>query len=230
VLSRKQKTDPPHEARMQELVTGQMRLVIRTLRKAGVPPSEIDDEAQRTFIAVARRLHDVRQDSERSFVYTVARNTASHARRSRARCREFPSDKLPEQTAGHATPEDLIARKQARELLDELMACLDQPLREVFVLYELEGVDTIEIGHLLGIPRGTVASRLRRARGQLRKQVAAVEYAWDVGVAGVNAIEEPTVLRRESISALGRALLKAGVHVSASEKTHATTIACLALR
>jgi RNA polymerase sigma-70 factor (ECF subfamily) len=215
---------------MHDVVTGQMRLVIRTLSRAGVPQSEIDDEVQRTFIAVSRRLEDVRQDAERSFVYTVACNTASHARRARARRREFPSDKLPEQVAGHATPEDLIERKRARELLDELMTSLDQPLREVFVLYELEGVDTIEIGHLLGIPRGTVASRLRRARGVLRRQVAAVEYAWDVGVEGVNGIKEPTVLRRESMSALGRALLKAGVHVPASKRTHATTLACLALR
>jgi RNA polymerase sigma-70 factor (ECF subfamily) len=225
----KQKISPCNQARLHEVVTGQMRFVIRTLSKAGVPQSEIDDEAQRTFIAVAGRLDDVRQDAERSFIYTVARNTAAHARRSRMRRREDPSDKLPERIEAHATPEDLIERKEVRQLLDQLMACLAKPLREVFVLYELEGVDTLEIGHQLGIPRGTVASRLRRARGQMRKQVAAVEYAWDAGVEGVSG-KEPTLLSRAPMSALGQALLKAGVRMDAWEGTRATTLACLALR
>jgi RNA polymerase sigma-70 factor (ECF subfamily) len=230
VLSRKQKIDPRNQARMRDLVAEHMRFVIRTLSKAGVPQSEIDDEAQRTFIAVAGRLDDIRRDSERSFLFRVAHNTASHARRSLARRREYPSADVPEWIEAHSTPEDMVARKQARELLDDLLGCLDEPLREVFVLYELQGVDTIQIGHVLGIPRGTVASRLRRARGQLRKQAAAVEYAWDVGVEGVTEMKEPTILRRESMGALGYALLKAGVHMRVSETMHATTLACLALR
>jgi len=41
---------------------------------------------------------------------------------------------------------------------------MDEPSRTVFVLFELEGFTFTEIAELLEIPRGTVASRLRRAR------------------------------------------------------------------
>ena len=53
-----------------------------------MPPSELDDEVQRTFITVARRIADVRAGAERSFLFQVAINMAAHARRDLARRRE----------------------------------------------------------------------------------------------------------------------------------------------
>ena len=47
-----------------------------------------------------------------------------------------------------------------------LLAGLTDELRSVFVLYEIEGQTMSEIAELLGMPVGTVASRLRRAREQ----------------------------------------------------------------
>ena len=54
--------------------------------------------------------------------------------------------------------------KQARALLDEVLDAMEEDLRVVFVLFELEGVPTEEIAAMLGLAKGTVASRLRRAR------------------------------------------------------------------
>jgi RNA polymerase sigma-70 factor (ECF subfamily) len=55
--------------------------------------------------------------------------------------------------------------------LDEALASLSDAHRSVFVLYELEGFGVREIGELLGLPAGTVASRLSRARAQFSRSV-----------------------------------------------------------
>jgi RNA polymerase sigma-70 factor (ECF subfamily) len=215
--------------RVRSLVDDHVRFVERTLRKEGVPHADLDDEVQRTFIIAARRLDDVRTGAERSFLFQVARNTASHARRTMARRREFPSDDLPERSEPLGTPEDLAVRKQMRALLDAALGSIDESLKAVFVLYELEGMDSLEIAAALGIPRGTVASRLRRARAQLRRSLAAVEVACDLGVAREADGEGPAPLRRVSPSRLERALLGAGVSRRTSAAMHARTMAaCLA--
>ena len=64
--------------------------------------------------------------------------------------------------------DELIDRRRARELLEELLESLDLDLRAVFVLYELEGLTTPEIARCLELPVGTASSRLRRAREEFR--------------------------------------------------------------
>jgi RNA polymerase sigma-70 factor (ECF subfamily) len=60
--------------------------------------------------------------------------------------------------------EHLLEQQQGRLVLDQILDALPPELRTVFVLYELEQVDTYQIADLLLIARGTVVSRLRRAR------------------------------------------------------------------
>jgi len=144
-------------ARMRALVDEHVRFVRRTLRRAGVPWSDLDDEVQRTFLVAANRIDDVHPGAERSFLFQVALNTASHTRRTLARRREVTSEHLPERTEPLGTPEDLASRKQMRRLLDEALAGMDESLRAVLVLYELEGLDSHQVAAALRIPRGTVA-------------------------------------------------------------------------
>ena len=218
-------------ARMRSLVEQHARFVTRTLRRAGVPRSELDDEVQRTFIIAASRLDDLQPGAERSFLFQVARNTASHTRRTLARRREFVFDRLPERSEPRGTPEDLTLRMQTRRLLEQALACMSESLRSVLVLYELEGLDTHKISAVLGIPRGTVASRLRRARDQLRESLAANELAWEFGIPGNAQVAEPALLRRGRLGALGRALLGAGAATPASAAMRVKTLAiCLADR
>jgi len=213
-------------ARTRALVMENIKFVARTLRRAGVPRSELDDQIQQTFIIMAGRLDDVRPGAERSFLFQVAQNVASHARRSLARRRDFPSDRIPDQVES-CTPEFIAGRKQTHQQLDRILGSLREPLRVVFVLYEIENRELAEIAALLRIPRGTVASRLRRARIRLREHPDAIELAWENGVQGVTPIEGPPPLRRGELTTLERALLAAGMRARGSDAIVATTLALL---
>jgi RNA polymerase sigma-70 factor (ECF subfamily) len=56
--------------------------------------------------------------------------------------------------------------------LDELLAKLPEKLRRALVLAEVEGLEVTEVASLEGIPVGTAASRLRRARERFRAELA----------------------------------------------------------
>ncbi len=163
------------EVRLRRLVDGHIDFVARVLRNSGTPQADVDDEVQRTFIVAARRLDDVRIGAEKSFLFRIALNLAAHARRTMARRREVSADQAPEQIERFATPEALTDQKRMRELLDRVLDKMEEPLRATFVLHEFEEMSTSEIAELLGIPRGTVASRLRRARIEFRERVGAIE-------------------------------------------------------
>ena len=162
------------DARLRGLVDLHIDFVARVLRNSGTPHAEIDDEVQRTFIVAARRLDDIRPGAEKSFLFRIAFNLAAHARRTAARRREVSADQAPEQVERLATPEALTDQKRMRELLDSVLEKMEEPLRAAFVLHEFEEMSTAEIADALGIPRGTVASRLRRARLEFRERVAAI--------------------------------------------------------
>jgi RNA polymerase sigma-70 factor, ECF subfamily len=163
------------EARLRMMVNQNIDFVARTLRNAGTPPAEVDDEVQRTFMVAARRLDDVRPGAERRFLLQIALHQAAHARRSLARRRETLADETLDAMETLATPEQLTDQKRVRQLLDRVLDEMPSDLRTVFVLYEFEEMNMGEIAQVLGIPPGTVASRLRRARAEFRRRVTTID-------------------------------------------------------
>jgi RNA polymerase sigma-70 factor, ECF subfamily len=162
------------ETRLRAMVDRYLDFVARVLRNAGTPEAEIDDDVQRTFIAVSNRLDDVRPEAEKSFLLQTALRMAAHARRTLARRREVHDSDAQMRIQVPMQPEQLLDQKRARELLDDVLETMAADLRMVFVLYELEELSMIEIASALEIPQGTVASRLRRARADFRERVRAL--------------------------------------------------------
>jgi RNA polymerase sigma-70 factor (ECF subfamily) len=168
-------TPAEREARLRGLVDQHLDLVARVLRNAGTPEADVDDEVQRTFIVAAKRLDEVRQGAEKSFLVQVALHLAAHARRTLARRREVRAEEAPEPIDNIKTPDALSEQHRLRQMLDRLLNQMDRDLRAVFVLYEFEEMTMAEIADTLALPRGTVASRLRRARAEFRTRVRALE-------------------------------------------------------
>jgi RNA polymerase sigma-70 factor, ECF subfamily len=150
--------------RLRATLDAEFAFVWRTLRRLGVPTEAVDDAAQQVFLVFAKRLDDILPDSERSFLFGTARRVAADIRRACKGTIEI-TEELMTHAAAPGTPlEELLDQKRARDLLDRIVGELPDDLRAVFVLFEGEGMTAAEIAELLGVPPGTVASRLRRAR------------------------------------------------------------------
>jgi RNA polymerase sigma-70 factor (ECF subfamily) len=151
------------DARLRAIVDDHFGFVARSLRGLGVVDADVDDAAQQVFLVVARRLAEIERGREASFLFQTALRIASRSRRGRARRREAGDDDI-EVVDQRASPEELIDQRRARAMLDRVLEDMDDELRAVFVLYEIEEMTSPQIADLLEIPLGTVASRLRRAR------------------------------------------------------------------
>jgi RNA polymerase sigma-70 factor (ECF subfamily) len=137
----------------------------RLLRRLGVPAAQLDDAAQEVFWVLARRLSDVEPGREHPFLYGVAlRIAANELRRQRSAMPLAEVGQIPELVDQCPSPEEQLADRQARRLLDDVLNRMPIDLRTVFVLFELEGLEVRQIAELEEIPIGTASSRLRRAR------------------------------------------------------------------
>jgi RNA polymerase sigma-70 factor (ECF subfamily) len=164
IASRTVQRDQPNPPSLKTLVTLHLDFVWRSLRRFGVSNGDVDDATQRVFLIANEKLDRIQVGSERSFLIGVAARVASHARRSyhRREAAEHGFSTTPPEAS--PDPEELTQKREARELLDRVLDAMPSDLRAVFVLFELEELSIDDTAALLALPRGTVASRLRRAR------------------------------------------------------------------
>ena len=165
--------ETPPAGRLDRMFRAHHELIWRTLRRMGLSPDAAADVTQQAFLVAAERLDDIREGSERAFLFGTA------IRSARAMFRRGHRWQLLEDMDVHADPtrreEQATSRKHLMELIDGVFAKMDPDLVTVFVLFELEELSTPEIAELVEIPVGTVASRLRRARQVFRAAAARME-------------------------------------------------------
>lgn len=170
-------------AELGALFREHLQFIARSLRRLGVPDSDVDDAVQEVFVVASRKLATIAHGAERSFLYGTAMRIASNARRvgKRAMVRQVDGP-LDEEHPGIETGpsvEELVDQREARAALDAVLETMTVEMRAVFTLYELEEMTTAEISSLLGVPQGTVSSRLRRAREHFEEHVRAMQARID---------------------------------------------------
>jgi RNA polymerase sigma-70 factor (ECF subfamily) len=146
------------------LVRSELEWVWRLLRRIGLSPADADDAAQQVFLVAARRGSEVSGGRIRPFLYGTALRVAANARRTLRRRREVANESAVDAAQHDIELDEVLAQRRARALLDELLGELPAELRRVLVLAEIEQLTAKQIGELEGVPQGTAASRLRRAR------------------------------------------------------------------
>jgi len=136
------------------------------------------DVVQDAFLRAFRYFGSFRGSDARPWLLGIVRNCCYTWFAQQKRSREFEID-LEDADApaldGHSrpeTPETLLVQKLERAHVTAGIARLALPFREVLVLREMEDLSYEEIANVLGIPKGTVMSRLSRARRQLQEELS----------------------------------------------------------
>jgi RNA polymerase sigma factor (sigma-70 family) len=138
-------------------------MVLGVCRRVAGDAHFADDAFQAAFLVLARRAADVKpRAAVRAWLYEVAVRTAREARAmsARRRSREVPVPSVPDRPAPAETPTD----PDTIRALDEEIARLPDHLRTAVVLCELDGLGRKDVAARLGIPEGTLSSRLAKAR------------------------------------------------------------------
>jgi len=138
--------------------------------------NEAQDLTQDVFLRVFKSLGSFRA-GEGSFVVWLTRLTRNllvdHYRRSKYdRVTDAIEDRLAtleERTAQGARTDGLLAGREAGELLQAGLQKLSPELREAVILRDLQELEYREIAQILGVPEGTVKSRLNRGRAELAR-------------------------------------------------------------
>jgi RNA polymerase sigma-70 factor (ECF subfamily) len=147
-------------------------------RQAG--PAAAEDLVAETFLVAweARAEYAAELGSLRSWLYGIAVNLLRRHHRGQAQ-----QQRISQRLAGLREPEDgeperVAERVDARTRVGGLAAAiagLSEGDRDVLLLTSLGGLESAEVGAALGIPEGTVRSRLHRVRRQLRATAATTE-------------------------------------------------------
>ena len=140
-----------------------------------------DDLAQEVFVRVFVHRRNYRRGSKFStWLFTIAANLAKNEIRRRVRRRNwFSLDALQEMVSDSAIQladpkegqETGLERAQLQEAVARAIAAVPEKYRLALVLRDIEGMAYEEIGQVLGIPGGTVRSRINRARAMLKHKL-----------------------------------------------------------
>jgi RNA polymerase sigma factor (sigma-70 family) len=144
-------------------------IVLGVCRRVLAEPCDVEDAFQATFLILVRKASSIaRPELLGAWLYGVAHRVAVRARkqvvRRRAQEGQVVAVSIPDSTAA-------LAWRELRPLLDAEVNRLPEKYRLPFILCHLEGKTNEEAARCLGCPKGTVLSRLARARERLRKRL-----------------------------------------------------------
>jgi RNA polymerase sigma factor (sigma-70 family) len=161
--------DRREQGAFEELVCRHGGMVLGVCRRLVRNSADADDAFQATFLTLARRATTIRRrDSVDGWLYKVAWRIAIRARAlvlQRAR-REVRVTSL-----AAVSGESDHSADDLRAVLAEEVACLPEKYRLTVGLCYMEGKSVAEAARLLGCPKGTVLSRLSRARQRLQARL-----------------------------------------------------------
>jgi RNA polymerase sigma-70 factor (ECF subfamily) len=164
---------------LDTLIDRHQAKVLRVLGFLGVPGQDREDVAQEVFVRVFRHLKSFRaRQSFGAWIYRVTVNAAHdyRTRHGRRMAGESGWDEGLEEAADpRPGPAESARERELRQALDQALETLTVRERSVFVLRELEGLETAVVARSLGISTITVRRHLFRARRRLREALASLE-------------------------------------------------------
>jgi RNA polymerase sigma factor (sigma-70 family) len=226
------------EAAFEALVRAHGPMVFSVCRRVLHDGHDAEDAFQATFLVLVRKAGAIADPALLgNWLYGVAHRTAVNLRRQLARRRTSgqPPPDLPA-----ADPEPDVVWRDLRPLLDEEVCRLPGKYRAPVVLCYLQGKTYEEAGRHLGCPKGTVATRLARARELLHNRLSRRGLAPSAALAALGAGHAaqavvPAALERSAVrigirAATGRATAADGISAQVASLTESVVRAMFLTR
>ena len=143
----------------------------RTLIHFGIPEADLADQTHEVFIVVLRRLSTYRGEATmRTWLYAIARRVAASYRRRGYRVRERTVESMQDPSVDAEFLDQAAERVLARRHLNGILDRLQTSHRTALVMADVQGLTRKQIAAATGCRVSTVASRLQRARSEVRRQ------------------------------------------------------------
>ena len=168
------------EAEFTALVERQSRFVFRVAYAVLLNAADAEDVLQETFLKLYRNRGWQNIKNERAFLARVAWRIAVDHRQRTAQSADSPyttEDDLSDAPSPQPGPEQTLLAADRHAVVHSMVDTLPEELRVPLVLSAVDELNSCEIGRVLGVPEGTVRTRLQRARQLLRQKLGALEEA-----------------------------------------------------
>jgi RNA polymerase sigma-70 factor (ECF subfamily) len=147
------------------------RFVWLSLQRLGVRRADLDDVCHDVFIVVQRKLPEFDQRAKlQTWLFGICtRVAANYRRRAYIRYEDLAGGTSEQDAIGVSAPESMrpdlaLARQRSVSLAETILSRMSPVKRTVFVMFEVEGMTCPDIAEELGLPVGTIYSRLHAAR------------------------------------------------------------------
>ena len=146
------------------------------MMRQGADAGTAEDLAQETLLTVWRKaaLYAGDRGSMTTWVFAIARNLRIDRLRREVPWQELPEGRLTE-ASSEPLPDEAMAKKERQERVQAALAELPPEQKDVVILAYLEGLSHSEIAERLGLPLGTVKSRMRIAYQKIRQTLESLE-------------------------------------------------------
>ena len=135
-------------------------------------PNDAQDLVQETLFCALKSFHQV-QDREKSkyWMFSILRNLFLKDIEKTKKRAEIEFDSVCDKLSDRKNPESDYMRAEVKHNIQAILDKLDERLKTALVLFYFEGLSYKEISKSLGIPIGTVMSRIARAKVYLKREL-----------------------------------------------------------
>jgi RNA polymerase sigma-70 factor (ECF subfamily) len=164
------------DERFEEMVARQARFMFQVAFGLLRNKQDAEDAVQEAFLKLYRGEAWLRMENEKGFLArTVWRVALDHLPKATERMLDVSDVELVATDAVGCSPEQSAVDRGERAVLKRLIDGLPEELRQPLVLSSVEELTSREVAEVMGIPEGTVRTRVMRARTELRRRFVAMK-------------------------------------------------------
>lgn len=165
--------------RYSTYVLPEIDVLLRVAMSMTPQRADAEDLVQDTLLRAWRSIDTFDGSHPRAWLLTILRNAEINRHRRRRPVLLDDPDRAADAgtSTSEVSAEDLVVGQTFDAVVDAALAALPTKFRQAVLLVDVDGLSYAEAAEALGVPEGTVTSRLHRARAHIRQRLAAAGLA-----------------------------------------------------